>query len=67
MKRFPEDSQRFLQVIRERQLRERIAAAKVNTSMPSTAQLLTETHGQRAYRRAIATIARVEKMLDEMK
>jgi hypothetical protein len=68
MSEYPEDSPRFLRAIRARELREKIAQAKARLgTMPSTEMLLRETHAQRSYRRAIQTIARVEKMLDAMK
>jgi hypothetical protein len=66
---YPEDSPQFLraalQAARERRLREKIAEAKRNLgTMPSSSELLAETHAQRAHRRAIQTLARLEQEAD---
>jgi hypothetical protein len=63
--KYPEDDRRFLQALRERTLRERIAQAKASLgSLPSQETLLGESHAARIHRRAIQTLARLEATLD---
>ena len=66
MEKYPEDEERYLRAIRARQLRERIAQAKATLgTMPPLETLLGESRAQRSYRKAIETLARLEKSFDD--